>query len=130
MEALLEKATSISAGESPKLVKCGWPLGKVTLYQDRIALDARLEPGEIHNRCKHKEAGAGNSGFRAFDRDAVSGGTLYRRRLGPVGVPRWHRPANLRWLCAVEDNVCDYSELGIIAYVWTATQGRPCAAGD
>ena len=47
MQILLEKATSISAGEFPKLVTCKWPLGRVTLYQDRIILDARIEKYEL-----------------------------------------------------------------------------------
>jgi hypothetical protein len=47
MEILFEKATSISAGEFPKLVTCNWPLGQVTLYQDRIILDARVEKYEL-----------------------------------------------------------------------------------
>jgi hypothetical protein len=47
MEKLLEKATSISAGEFPKLVTCKWPLGRVTLYQDRIILLARIEKYEL-----------------------------------------------------------------------------------
>ena len=47
MVILLEKATSISAGEFPKLVTCKWPLGRVTLYQDRIILDARVEKYEL-----------------------------------------------------------------------------------
>jgi hypothetical protein len=47
MESLLEKNTSISAGEFPKLVKCNWPLGKVVLYKDRIILDARAEKYEL-----------------------------------------------------------------------------------
>ena len=47
MEILLEKATSISAGEFPKLVTCKWPLGRVTFYQDRIVLDARVEKYEL-----------------------------------------------------------------------------------
>lgn len=47
MDILLEKATSISAGEFPKLVTCRWPLGRVTLYQDRIIIDARVEKYEL-----------------------------------------------------------------------------------
>ena len=47
MEILLEKATSISAGEFPKLVTCRWPLGRVRLYQDRIILDALVEQYEL-----------------------------------------------------------------------------------
>ena len=47
MEKLLAKATSISAGAFPKLVTCNWPLGKVTLYDDRIVLDARVETYEL-----------------------------------------------------------------------------------
>jgi len=47
MEELLEKVTSISAGEFPKLVKCSWPLGKVMLYEDRMVLDARTERYEL-----------------------------------------------------------------------------------
>ena len=47
MQILLEKATSISAGEFPKLVTCKWPLRRVTLYQDRIILDARIEKYEL-----------------------------------------------------------------------------------
>ena len=47
MQILLEKATSISAGEFPKLVTCKWPLGRVTLYQDRIIIDARIEKYEL-----------------------------------------------------------------------------------
>ncbi len=47
MEILLKKLTSISAGEFPKLVTCKWPLGRVTLYQDRIVLDARVEKYEL-----------------------------------------------------------------------------------
>ena len=47
MEILLEKATSISAGEFPRLVTCRWPLGRVTLYKDRIVLDARAEKYEL-----------------------------------------------------------------------------------
>lgn len=46
-EILLDKATSISAGDFPKLVTCKWPLGRVTLYQDRIVLDARAEKYEL-----------------------------------------------------------------------------------
>jgi len=46
-EILLKRATSISAGEFPKLVTCKWPLGRVTLYQDRIVLDARVEKYEL-----------------------------------------------------------------------------------
>jgi hypothetical protein len=47
MEILLKMATSISAGEFPKLVTCKWPLGRVTLYQDRIILDTRVEKYEL-----------------------------------------------------------------------------------
>jgi hypothetical protein len=47
MDKLLEKRTSVSAGEFPKLVKCSWPLGRVTLYRDRIVLDARMEKYEL-----------------------------------------------------------------------------------
>jgi len=47
MEILLKKAAGISAGEFPKLVTCNWPLGIVTLYQDRIILDARVEKYEL-----------------------------------------------------------------------------------
>ena len=47
MEKLLDKSTSISAGEFPKLVKCNWPLGRVALYRDRIVLDARVEKYEL-----------------------------------------------------------------------------------
>lgn len=46
-EMLLKRATSISAGEYPKLVTCKWPLGRVSLYQDRIILDARVEKYEL-----------------------------------------------------------------------------------
>lgn len=44
---LLKRATSISAGEFPKRVTCNWPLGRVTLCQDRIIFDARIEKYEI-----------------------------------------------------------------------------------
>jgi hypothetical protein len=47
MEILLKRATGISAGEFPKLVTCKWPLGRVTLYQDRIIIDARVEKYEL-----------------------------------------------------------------------------------
>ena len=47
MVILFEKATSISAGEFPKLVTCKWPLGRVMLCQDRIILDARVEKYEL-----------------------------------------------------------------------------------
>ena len=47
MEILLKRATSISAGEFPKLVTCKWPLGRVILYKDRIILDARVEKYEL-----------------------------------------------------------------------------------
>ena len=47
MEALLDKRTSISAGEFPKLVVCKWPLGRVALYRDRILLDASVEKYEL-----------------------------------------------------------------------------------
>jgi hypothetical protein len=47
MEKLLDKRTSISAGEFPKLVTCKWPLGRVVLYRDRIVLDARVEKYEL-----------------------------------------------------------------------------------
>jgi hypothetical protein len=47
MEKLLERSTTVSAGEFPKLVRCSWPLGKVTLYRDRIVLDARVERYEL-----------------------------------------------------------------------------------
>jgi len=46
-EMLLKRATSISAGEYPKLVTCKWPLGRVSVYQDRIILDARVEKYEL-----------------------------------------------------------------------------------
>ncbi len=39
MKILLKKATGSSAGEFPKLVTRKWPLGQVTLYQDRIILE-------------------------------------------------------------------------------------------
>jgi hypothetical protein len=42
-----EFVTSISAGEFPKLVKCSWPRGKVSLYEDRMILDARAERYEL-----------------------------------------------------------------------------------
>ena len=47
MEILLKRTTSISAGEFPKLVTCKWPLGRVSVYQDRIILDARVEKYEL-----------------------------------------------------------------------------------
>jgi hypothetical protein len=47
MKILLNRATTISAGEFPKLVTCKWPLGRVILYQDRIILDARVEKYEL-----------------------------------------------------------------------------------
>jgi hypothetical protein len=47
IEVLIEKATSISAGEFPKLVTCKWPLGRVTLCHDRVMLDARVEKYEL-----------------------------------------------------------------------------------
>ncbi|MDJ0817062.1 MAG: hypothetical protein QNJ58_12710 [Desulfobacterales bacterium] len=47
MTILLKKATGISAGEFPKLVTCKWPLGRVTLYHDRIILDVRVEKYEL-----------------------------------------------------------------------------------
>jgi hypothetical protein len=47
MEILLKRATNISAGEFPKLVTCKWPLGRVTLYRDRIILNARVEKYEL-----------------------------------------------------------------------------------
>ena len=47
MEKLLDKRTSVSAGEFPKLVTCSWPLGKVALYRDRFVLDARVEKYEL-----------------------------------------------------------------------------------
>jgi hypothetical protein len=51
---LLKRATSISAGEFPKLVTCKWPLGRVTLYQDRIILDARVEKYKLlFSEIKH-----------------------------------------------------------------------------
>jgi hypothetical protein len=40
---LLEKRTSISAGDFPKLVTAKWPLGKVVLFKDRMFLDALVE---------------------------------------------------------------------------------------
>ena len=47
MEILLKRATSISGGEFPNLITCKWPLGRVTLYQDRVILDARVEKYEL-----------------------------------------------------------------------------------
>ena len=47
MKKLLERRTSISAGEFPKLVTCNWPLGRVVLYEDRIVLDARIETYDL-----------------------------------------------------------------------------------
>lgn len=43
MMKLLEKRTSVSAGEYPKLVKANWPIGKVTLYDDRFVISAAVE---------------------------------------------------------------------------------------
>lgn len=43
MMKLLEKRTSVSAGEFPKLVKASWPIGKVTLYDDRFVISAGFE---------------------------------------------------------------------------------------
>lgn len=40
---LLEKRTSISAGDFPKLVTAKWPLGKVVLFKDSIFLNALVE---------------------------------------------------------------------------------------
>ena len=42
-EKLLEKRTSISAGEFPKIVIAKWPLGKVILFRDHIFLNALVE---------------------------------------------------------------------------------------
>jgi hypothetical protein len=47
MEKLIEKVTSISAGEFPKIVKCSWPFGKVAFYTDRVVIDARVERYEL-----------------------------------------------------------------------------------
>ena len=43
MTKLLEKRTSVSAGEYPKLVKANWPIGKITLYDDRFVISAAVE---------------------------------------------------------------------------------------
>lgn len=43
MTKLLEKRTSVSAGDYPKLVKASWPIGKVTLYDDRFVISAAVE---------------------------------------------------------------------------------------
>ena len=40
---LLNKRTSVSAGEFPKLVKADWPVGRVTLYDDRFVIFAGAE---------------------------------------------------------------------------------------
>jgi len=43
MEKLFEKRTGIAAGEFPKLVKCSWPIGKITFYKDCLVVDAMVE---------------------------------------------------------------------------------------
>jgi len=40
---LLEKRTSVSAGEYPKLVKASWPIGRFTVYDDRFVIRAAVE---------------------------------------------------------------------------------------
>lgn len=47
MEKLLDRATSISAGEFPELVTCRWPLARVVLWRDRMTLDVRIEKYEL-----------------------------------------------------------------------------------
>jgi len=43
MEKLFEFGTAVSAGEFPKLVKCSWPLGKITFYRDQLVVNAVAE---------------------------------------------------------------------------------------
>ena len=43
MTKLLEKRTSVSAGEFPKLVKASWPIGKLAVYDDRFVISAAVE---------------------------------------------------------------------------------------
>ncbi len=40
---LLDKRTSVSAGEFPKLVEASWPVGRVRLYDDRFVILAGFE---------------------------------------------------------------------------------------
>lgn len=49
-EKLLEKRVGVSAGEFPKLVSCSWPLGSVTMYRDRLVVNAGVERYELAYR--------------------------------------------------------------------------------
>lgn len=46
-EKLLEKRVGVSAGDLPKLVTCSWPLGSVTMYSDRLVVNAGVELYEL-----------------------------------------------------------------------------------
>ncbi len=46
-EILLQKRVGVSAGEFPELVTCSRPLGSVTLYRDRLLVNAGVERYEL-----------------------------------------------------------------------------------
>ena len=47
MTILLSRATSISAGAFPELISCRWPLGRVTVTDDRFIFDLRIRKFEL-----------------------------------------------------------------------------------
>jgi len=96
MQQLVKKRTSVSAGEFPKLVKANWPLGQITVCDDRFVLDAVSEkftllftdvdyvdilPGQVnfyhHNTDVPKDIGV-NGLFIA---------RILRKAIGELGLP-------------------------------------------
>ena len=47
MSILFSCTTSISAGEFPELISCRWPLGRVTVTDDRFIFDLRVRKFEL-----------------------------------------------------------------------------------
>ncbi len=43
MKKLFEFRTAIRAGKFPKVVKCSWPLGKITFYKEHLEVNSILE---------------------------------------------------------------------------------------
>lgn len=43
MEKLFEFRTAVCAAQFPKLVKCSWPIGRITFYKDCLEVSAGFE---------------------------------------------------------------------------------------
>jgi hypothetical protein len=43
MDKIFEKRIGLFISQSPKYVKCSWPLGKITMYRDNLVINAITE---------------------------------------------------------------------------------------